>query len=840
METIDITNFNISSVKRTGHMFEKCTYLTSLNLTNFAFNSIDNMDYMFSESKDLVYINFENLVDDNIKSMYNIFLGTPENMVICINESNKKMMDIIKNTKKCSVVDCSKNWTESRRKVKAKDNLCVEDCNVGYKYLYDFKCYERCPKDTYSEDYICKKNITNEKGCSIKSFFLGNCTLDNLSITENKWKFIELTSKEILNLTLYELLLDAVLDKKIFTRNLTNEIYQIYSLSNKKRIDEIAYINFDDCAKILREKHKLEENEDLIIFKIEYIYPYIKIPIIEYQIFNKNGMRKLNLNHCKNVKVLYYIPKKINNYEEYKYNPQHPYYTEKCVIIDNNFSSDLVLFDRKNEFNKNNMSLCESMCTFKGYVNNHIICECEIKLKFNSFFSVKSDKYSLIYRFDINAINENNFWTINCFLNGKAKFLLMFNLYSIFNIIIFILIISGAVLFKKKEYNLINKKIRMFIQICIRIKNEKREINESEKEKSYLEEEEEEINENSKDINKNEKQLKINYENIKATEKSKNEISNDLNFKNKSTSKDFLSIKSNKIFKTNKRYLIHSNKKQMRKDIANKHINYNSQDTSNIDSKDQLEKKVNLNISKNNNKINLNKSQKEKLLTKTDYDLNNLSYNDAKIFDKRTFCKYYLSLIKKKHIIFIVFKQKFKFNSKIIHYCFFIFLFPLYLTINTFFVNSYTIHNIYISQGSFDLLYNITNIIIATFILYLIQTILCHFISIDDDILEIKNITGRNKSEIINQKFRIITNKYILFFSISLISLNFCGFYIGCFSAIFPKTKLHLFIRLIISLSFSLIIPFLLYFFPACFRIYALKKKGKEDLYRISQRLQFI
>ena len=43
--------------------------------------------------------------------------------------------------------------------IKAKDNLCVEDCNVGYKYLYDFKCYERCPKDTYSEDYICKKNI---------------------------------------------------------------------------------------------------------------------------------------------------------------------------------------------------------------------------------------------------------------------------------------------------------------------------------------------------------------------------------------------------------------------------------------------------------------------------------------------------------------------------------------------------------------------------------------------------------------------------------------------------------------------------------------------------------
>ena len=45
LSSIDITNFNISSVKRTGHMFENCTSLTELNLTNFAENVIDNMDY---------------------------------------------------------------------------------------------------------------------------------------------------------------------------------------------------------------------------------------------------------------------------------------------------------------------------------------------------------------------------------------------------------------------------------------------------------------------------------------------------------------------------------------------------------------------------------------------------------------------------------------------------------------------------------------------------------------------------------------------------------------------------------------------------------------------------
>ena len=68
------------------------------------------------------------------------------------------------------------------------------------------------------------------------------------------------------------------------------------------------------------------------------------------------------------------------------------------------------------------MSLCENLCTFKGYENNYIKCECYVKQKFNSFLNVNSDKYNLIYRFNINEKNENNFWTINCVLNGKFKF----------------------------------------------------------------------------------------------------------------------------------------------------------------------------------------------------------------------------------------------------------------------------------------------------------------------------------------------------------------------------------------------------------------------------------
>ena len=317
--------------------------------------------------------------------------------------------------------------------------MCVDDCDGVYRYLYESKCYENCPPGTSSKDFICEKNSTNITESNIRSIFLEhNLTNFTLDTNEKKQKFIESTSKAILNSDLNDLLLQATLNKKIFTRKFKNETYQIYSLSNKKRVDQITYIDFNNCEKILREKHQLSKEEDLIIFKIEYDYPGIKIPIIEYQIFNKNGKKKLNLNHCKNAKILYYIPREINNYIEYKYNPEHKYYNEKCFQTDEDYSTDLVLYDRKNEFNKNNMSLCESLCTFKGYINKNIICECEVKLIFNSFLNDNSNKYNLIYRFDIIKSNEKNFWTVNCFLNRKIEFSLLFNFSSIFNLIIII------------------------------------------------------------------------------------------------------------------------------------------------------------------------------------------------------------------------------------------------------------------------------------------------------------------------------------------------------------------------------------------------------------------
>ena len=160
------------------------------------------------------------------------------------------------------------------------------------------------------------------------------------------------------------------------------------------------------------------------------------------------------------------------------------------------------------------------------------------------------------------------------------------------------------------------------------------------------------------------------------------------------------------------------------------------------------------------------------------------------------------------------------------------------------FVDESTIHNIYISKGSFDLLFNLGKIIEVTFLLYTLQTIFYFLVNFESIIMKIKendkdtNAFFKKINKIVNN----ITIRIILFFTISLFVHILCLIYIGCFAAIFPKTKTHLFIRSIFSFGFSLIIPLIIYLIPSILRIYSLKKvkENRQELYMISQYLQLL
>ena len=82
-----------------------------------------------------------------------------------------------------------------------------------------------------------------------------------------------------------------------------------------------------------------------------------------------------------------------------------------------------------------------------------------------------------------------------------------------------------------------------------------------------------------------------------------------------------------------------------------------------------------------------------------DYEINILPYKEAVEKDKRTFLQFFISLIKRSHLLVFTFYPNKDYNSRIIKLCLFLFSFALYYTINTLFFNDSTMHQIYTDEG---------------------------------------------------------------------------------------------------------------------------------------------
>ena len=100
----------------------------------------------------------------------------------------------------------------------------------------------------------------------------------------------------------------------------------------------------------------------------------------------------------------------------------------------------------------------------------------------------------------------------------------------------------------------------------------------------------------------------------------------------------------------------------------------------------------------------------------TDEEINNLTYDLALLYDKRSYCEYYISLLKTNHILIFSFCFKNDYNSKIIKIDLFVVSFAMYYTTNALFFDDDTMHKIYINKGSFDLEYQLPKILYSSII----------------------------------------------------------------------------------------------------------------------------
>ena len=177
--------------------------------------------------------------------------------------------------------------------------------------------------------------------------------------------------------------------------------------------------------------------------------------------------------------------------------------------------------------------------------------------------------------------------------------------------------------------------------------------------------------------------------------------------------------------------------------INNQNINNNIINNNN----DALSKKRNANILNNDNLKNNSKKKRRKkktiegiknILDYSDKEKNEFSYELALQYDKRTYCQYYISLLKEKHIFIFAFFNNNDYNSRIIKIDSFFNEFSTFYIVNALFYDDNTMHNIYIKKGSFDLEYQLPKIVYSSLISLALNTLLIIFYLSSNNIIKLK------------------------------------------------------------------------------------------------------
>ena len=226
-----------------------------------------------------------------------------------------------------------------------------------------------------------------------------------------------------------------------------------------------------------------------------------------------------------------------------------------------------------------------------------------------------------------------------------------------------------------------------------------------------------------------------------------------------------------------------------------------------------------------------------------DQEINNLPYKLAIKNDKRSYCQYYLSLLKIKHILIFSFYNNNDYNSRIIKIDLFFINFTIYYTVNALFFNDDTMHKIYEDKGSFNIIYQLPQILYSSLISSVLNVCLKLLALSEKRILNFK----KNKSkENLDKRETDLNNslciQFILYFIISTLFLLFFWYYLSMFGAIYRNTQYHLIKDTLISFGLSLFYPFGIYLLPGIFRIPSLSnpKNKRNYLYNISLLLQMI
>ena len=364
----------------------------------------------------------------------------------------------------------AKRKKEKRRNLEddeIKFEMTVED-KYGKIYKYtDKKLEPEIIEEGSQGDKIYDDENTNNKtksyNCSGNDFFIGKCIPNNITNSSDRIAsdYIYEILEDIKNGKFNDIFENVIAENKTYDATESNITYIISTVSSQYSTN-YSTVDLKKCEALLKEKFLLDKNETLILLKLEYNIEKLKIPIIEYQFFIKNGTR-INLSYCLNITELVSIPVNISEEEEFIHNPNSYYYNDKCSIYTSEYGTDLSMYDRKNNYNKKYLALCEKNCKYKRYNkrNQRVECKCKTKTKFPELVEKAIKELSLkelLHQFT-DVIKHWNLFLFKCYKVVFSSEGLKKNSGSYINIIIISGIIFCTIFFGVKGYTLYKNRI---------------------------------------------------------------------------------------------------------------------------------------------------------------------------------------------------------------------------------------------------------------------------------------------------------------------------------------------------------------------------------------------
>ena len=222
----------------------------------------------------------------------------------------------------------------------------------------------------------------------------------------------------------------------------------------------------------------------------------------------------------------------------------------------------------------------------------------------------------------------------------------------------------------------------------------------------------------------------------------------------------------------------------------------------------------------------------------SDYELNELSYEEALMNDKRNIFQLFLGKIKRENIIIFTFFTCDDYNLFYIKLSRFLFLMASDMAFNAFFFSDDSMHKLYLNYGKYDFIQDIPQIVYSTIFSQLIEVFICFLSLTDKYFYEIKESVLKGKSNKTFKIFHIIDVKLSFFYLFTFISFIFYYYIIYLFCAVYKNTQIIFLKDSLISFSTGLTYSLVLYFISSSLRICSFKC-GKNYIFKFSELIPF-